>query len=679
MALAANGSDVFAGTMTDLFHSSDNGAHWTSSTAGQPPQDVLSLAFSGTKVYAGSNHGLYVSTDNGASWTPTGLVNDAVHSQLIVPDGTGGTRMYAGTNKGVLLSTDQGATWTPFGLSGKGVMALAASGTHLFAGLGVNGVFVSINNDSNWIEANTGFADKFAMSLAVIPNGSGGAHLFAAGSNGIYRSDNNAITWTAVNAGLADTALYSLAVSGTTLFAGALEGGVYRSTDNGANWTTVRSGLKKRAWVVALAVSGPNLFAGTVAGVFVSTDNGGTWNAANRGLVSSTVFCMALDGGSLYAGTWEGDIFQSTNDGADWTALYRSATIGTVYDVLVCGTHLFGATDTGVLHFADGGSGWVPDSSGLTGSYVSCLARSPVPGGYSIFAGGIDGISISTDYGLSWTAVNDGLTSTWVNDIAVSGTSLFAGTQWGGVFHSSYYGSSWTAVNSGLTNSPVRALALYHTNFLAGTKRGVFLSTNLGSSWTSVLNTDDVSAVAISRSASGAATFFAGTEYDGIFLSADSGRSWKAVNDGLPGKHIRALAVSGTSLFAAGDNCGVWRRPLSEITSVILDAGQEPMRFGLAQNYPNPFNPTTTITYSLGGVVALSGAPPSGVEGRAATTVKLVVYDLLGREVAVLVNERKAPGSYEVTFDGAPLASGVYIYRLTAGAFVASKQMVLVK
>ena len=59
--------------------------------------------------------------------------------------------------------------------------------------------------------------------------------------------------------------------------------------------------------------------------------------------------------------------------------------------------------------------------------------------------------------------------------------------------------------------------------------------------------------------------------------------------------------------------------------------------------------------------------------------MKLVVYDLLGREVAVLVNEGKGPGTYEVAFDGNGLASGVYVYRLTAGSFVQSRKMVLVK
>ena len=59
--------------------------------------------------------------------------------------------------------------------------------------------------------------------------------------------------------------------------------------------------------------------------------------------------------------------------------------------------------------------------------------------------------------------------------------------------------------------------------------------------------------------------------------------------------------------------------------------------------------------------------------------MKLVVYDMLDREVAVLVNERRAPGSYEVSFDGSKLASGVYIYRMTAGSYTESRKMVLLK
>jgi hypothetical protein len=83
----------------------------------------------------------------------------------------------------------------------------------------------------------------------------------------------------------------------------------------------------------------------------------------------------------------------------------------------------------------------------------------------------------------------------------------------------------------------------------------------------------------------------------------------------------------------------------------------------MAQNYPNPFNPSTTIEFRI----------------QSSQFVTLKVYDLLGREVAVLVDEQKAPGNYEITFDASRLASGVYMYRLTAGQYVESRKMVLIR
>jgi hypothetical protein len=125
----------------------------------------------------------------------------------------------------------------------------------------------------------------------------------------------------------------------------------------------------------------------------------------------------------------------------------------------------------------------------------------------------------------------------------------------------------------------------------------------------------------------------------------------------------------------------------------------QPATFALEQNYPNPFNPTTTIRFTVGGVAAPSGAfsggvepfespqgstlsPPKAdrrIEGPASHNVKLTIYDLLGREVAVLVNERRPAGNHEVRFDGSGLSSGVYLYRLTAGPYVESRKMLLIR
>jgi len=95
-----------------------------------------------------------------------------------------------------------------------------------------------------------------------------------------------------------------------------------------------------------------------------------------------------------------------------------------------------------------------------------------------------------------------------------------------------------------------------------------------------------------------------------------------------------------------------------------------PSAFSLGQNYPNPFNPSTLVRYTVPGNSELSASN---------NVVRLSVYDLLGQEVAVLLNERKAPGSYEVRFDASGLASGVYLYRLSAGSFVQTRKMVLTR
>ncbi|MDX2127546.1 MAG: T9SS type A sorting domain-containing protein [Chloroherpetonaceae bacterium] len=119
----------------------------------------------------------------------------------------------------------------------------------------------------------------------------------------------------------------------------------------------------------------------------------------------------------------------------------------------------------------------------------------------------------------------------------------------------------------------------------------------------------------------------------------------------------------GNYLSTTSDHYPVWTRfqfaaPLSAKNDAL-----SPRQFELAQNYPNPFNPTTTIRYQL----------PE------ASAVRLTIYDVLGREVATLVNGRQNAGTYRVPFNASGLSSGVYFYKLTAGNFTGSKKMILVK
>jgi hypothetical protein len=165
-----------------------------------------------------------------------------------------------------------------------------------------------------------------------------------------------------------------------------------------------------------------------------------------------------------------------------------------------------------------------------------------------------------------------------------------------------------------------------------------------------------------------------GLKVDSLILLDDGLHGDGALGDGLWGGFIRNPSINGkyfVSLRTDDKTAGTFRRLPDValftvlITGLVDHPGALPGKYEISQNYPNPFNPTTTIRYNVGGV--------------AAANIRLSVYDVLGREVAVLVTEKKAPGSYDVTFDGSGLASGVYFYRLQARSFTDTKKLILIR
>ncbi len=106
------------------------------------------------------------------------------------------------------------------------------------------------------------------------------------------------------------------------------------------------------------------------------------------------------------------------------------------------------------------------------------------------------------------------------------------------------------------------------------------------------------------------------------------------------------------------------------LVSVEDEIANIPSEFILHQNYPNPFNPVTTIKYSIPSVISI---------GERNLNVTLKVYDVLGNEIATLVNEEKPAGNYELNFNASSLSSGVYFYRLQSGSFIQTKKMILMK
>jgi hypothetical protein len=135
-----------------------------------------------------------------------------------------------------------------------------------------------------------------------------------------------------------------------------------------------------------------------------------------------------------------------------------------------------------------------------------------------------------------------------------------------------------------------------------------------------------------------------GVEFRGTFLT----QGWPA-------------GATSIQLTVGGSSNTYWFE-LGTISAVPIQPSV-PVTFQLFQNYPNPFNPTTTIQYSVPG----------------SQYVSLKIYDVLGREIALLVDEMKQPGTYIATWDASGLSSGVYFYRLQSGGFVETKRMILLR
>jgi len=116
----------------------------------------------------------------------------------------------------------------------------------------------------------------------------------------------------------------------------------------------------------------------------------------------------------------------------------------------------------------------------------------------------------------------------------------------------------------------------------------------------------------------------------------------------------------------------IWRRALQEIVGIQNISNQIPLANSLFQNYPNPFNPATRIKFDIP-----KFGFPTGAFGN--DNVVLKIFDILGKEISTLVNEPPQPGTYEVTFDGSNLPSGVYFYKLRAGDYTETKKMLMIK
>ncbi|HSP87314.1 MAG TPA: T9SS type A sorting domain-containing protein [Ignavibacteriaceae bacterium] len=302
-----------------------------------------------------------------AQWVPTNGPAEYTNKLVIGVNSIGDTNLYASSYNRVFLTTNNGDDWTAIdgyngfpdsGFTSSEILTLAVDDSFLFAGTNGAGIFLSINNDTNWIPVNNGLTNLQVLDILISDT-----FLFAATSGGVYRSTNNGTDWINVNNGLPDTIVGALAVNlqGRIFASIGISEGVYQTTNNGNNW--MNTNYNDVYSPSNLIFSNEVLYASTVENIFRSSDDGTNWVEISNGLPNSQITCLESNDTIVYAGT-EGDGVYYCLNGFDWISGFTGGA-SSVHTLVRSSTYLFAGVDAS---FGDLRSVWKrPLSEMLTG------------------------------------------------------------------------------------------------------------------------------------------------------------------------------------------------------------------------------------------------------------------------------------------------------------------------
>jgi len=624
-SLYVAGDTIFGGSaLAGLVYSPDKGATWCEtdlSSAGP-------IAKSNNVLLVGAGS-MFRSTDNGLSFTSSSF--GSIFSIAIKNDAA-----ITGTVTGMYYSTNAGINWSVSNLNSGIFRGAGISGNACFAG-STTAVYRSMNGGFSY---NLVFSPRYVNS--ILANDS---VVYVCSNAGIDFTTNQGQTWGQMP--LAMDVKY-IAINGTSLFvAGTENSTILRSTNNGQNWTTV---LSASGYINSISAANNYIIASDNNASYVSTNNGANWT--ERKFHFMQAYAVMKTPTALYTSSTVYGAYRSTDNGANWALVNPVYPFGHIRSFGMKGTKLFAGTNgAGIYSSTDDGLNWAPTT--LTNQAVYSIYTT-VSNIYAGTAG--SGIYLSTNDGTSWTSVTASYT---IYSITSNGSRIFAGGPWGVSFSDN--STDWNLVSFPVPN--IGGVAAIGNNIFAGGTGGIYKSTDNGVNWTlTSFPYPNVNALASINNA-----VFAGCEKYGFFVSQDFGQTWRNVNENLGNRvSVSRMTISGNDLYGATYVSSVVKVPVSNLVGIPVSGDPVlPDKFNLSQNYPNPFNPTTQINYEL----------------RSTNYVVLKIYDLIGNEVATLVNENKNAGHYSVSFDAGKynLSSGIYFYNLQAGEFNQTKRMVLVK
>lgn len=668
--------DIFAGVYTywlvyfGLFKSTDNGETWISLNSFSNSEINAIYITKNDHIWVGTfrEDRIYLSTDDGNTWIARGkgFIAPACWAFGESKDGV----LFAGSGQFVstFRSTDYGETWQ---LSGNlGSLCFATDSNNIIYTGTLSGLYFSTDNGLSW---------SFNTSLGSIPISSilidssnniycGTGYYFDNG-NGVYFSSNQGQTWTHI--GLSGKIINALAKdSKGKIYAGTLRDGLFITTNNGIDWLQYKEGLHRKDILRIKINNKDDIFIGSEGigptiyhansgggGVFRLLDGGKSFEQV--GLPISYVTNIVFSGDSLiFAATPSGvqkynritrkwknvglhqveaisitpsnylyaislydGLYKSTNFGESWTMTNLTQdSLFSIFNVLAINDDtVFAATDGRLMRSTNGGLNWVRLTA-LTSSFSSGIKYN----NDTLYVAGSN-FYISNDLGSNFHKLDYMFDAATKASIAVTQNYVFALNMYPQV--GIYRKPKWSNVFEKVFHKRATVIFCTRNNLLI----------------TDVVNSNNI--------------------FDSIYISTNNGNTWI----GLKKPALRYFYLTeinedyNQNLFFGTTRLGLYEVTL--ITSV--EEEKKKFSFELYQNYPNPFNPTTKIRYSL----------------KENCLVNLKVYDLLGREIAVLVKEPQDEGLYEVEFDASKynLNSGIYFYQLRAGKYKSVRKFTLIK
>lgn len=643
-----------------LYRSTDTGNSWKKIITGDYDFEIYAIGINQKDhIFLGTNQdGLHRSVDDGETWVELenypGIecwafaFNDSGH--VFAADGDWG---------GTFRSKDNGENWEM--LTDYGAVALSVNKKgYVYAGRW-DGLYRSKDNGENWELLNNGLPELIIPCIEY--DKSGGIYVgtgYYENGDGVYYSNNDGDSW--IHLGLADTIVQSVMVTDENeIYAGTLDDGVLVSSDFGQHWQKINEGLLNKNVFRLKRNSSGCFYTGseTHGGIFRSTDKGNSWQQV--GLPTSVVTSIDFtpNGRFLFASTW-GGIHRLDLQSMSWKNLGLEYCLSVI--VKNDSTVFAGTWMEGLYKSSDSGNNW--ELTSITPDSSIIIHDLTIDNDGALLAATSNYPRISYNDGETWSTLKNGFNYPYMNGVTTNKTGdIFVWTT-GALYRSTDKGASFHTLKNGFDQIETNGVAINDSGIFVGENvgneglRGIYRYTYSNGNWEKVR---DVSSATIFSSRDN--TIYAAAFQEGIIKSIDEGNTWTEFSLRPNNKWIMAFNEDNNGFLFVGTYGGGLYKTLQPL-SAISDEENTPQKFSLSQNFPNPFNPTTVISYQLPIV--------------SKTTLK--IYDVLGREVATLVNEEQKPGTYQVEFDGRKLSSGVYFYKLQTGSgFNMTKKFVLLK